>query len=197
MKRYDQAYFDKWYRGRQRVNSPAEVRRKVALAVAEAEYFLQRPLRDVLDAGCGEAAWLPHLRALRPRVHYLGVDASDYVVERFGRARNIVKAAFGELASLHIERRFDLVVCSDALHYVADDELRRGMPELVHLAGGILYLEILTAEDDIVGDIEGLIRRPSAWYRKIFRANDLVPVGAYTWAVPGVHRYLSKMETVG
>jgi SAM-dependent methyltransferase len=194
VKRYDQAYFDKWYRGRQRVNAPAEVRRKVSLAVAQAEYFLRRPLQDVLDVGCGEAAWLPHLRALRPRVRYLGVDASDYVVERFGRARNIVKGSFGELGSLGIEHPFDLVVCSDALHYVADEEVRRGTPELVRLAGAILFLEILTAEDDIVGDVEGLIRRPAAWYRKLFRANGLMPVGPYTWAAPAVGAVLSGLE---
>ena len=34
-KRYDKAYFDRWYRGSRRVHSEAEVRRKVALAVAE------------------------------------------------------------------------------------------------------------------------------------------------------------------
>ena len=35
---------------------------------AMAEYFLRRPMRTVLDIGCGEGAWLPHLRALRPKI---------------------------------------------------------------------------------------------------------------------------------
>lgn len=195
MKQYDQAYFDKWYR-RQRVNTPAEVRRKVALAVAQTEYFLTRTLRDVLDVGCGEGAWREHLRALRPRVRYLGVDPSDYAVATFGRARNIRKAAFGELASLRLRRQFDLVVCSDALHYVPDDELRRGLPALVQLAGGIVFLELLTADDDIVGDLEGLIRRPAAWYRKLFREHGLLPVGAYAWAVPRLHDSIAAMEAL-
>lgn len=180
MKRYDKAYFDKWYR-RQCINSAAEVRRKVALAVAQTEYTLARTLRDVLDVGCGEGVWREHLRALRPRVHYLGVDPSDYAVKVFGRARNIRKASFGELALLKIDRKFDLVVCSDAMHYVADDELRRGLPELVRLARGILFLEVLTADDEIIGDLEGLIRRPPAWYEKVFRAAGLRPVGTYMW----------------
>jgi len=193
VKRYDKAYFDKWYR-RQRVNAPAEVRRKVALAVAAAEYFLARALRDVLDVGCGEGAWREHLRALRPRVHYLGVDPSDYAVETFGRARNLRKASFGELASLRIDRQFDLVVSSDAIHYVPDDELRRGLPALVALAGGIVFLDLLTAEDDIVGDMEGLIRRSAAWYRKLFRQHGLIPVGPYTWAAPPLHSSIAAME---
>ena len=53
-KRYDRAYFDHWYRGRNRVSSRDEVRRKVALAVAACEYFIRHPLRSVLDVGCGE-----------------------------------------------------------------------------------------------------------------------------------------------
>jgi SAM-dependent methyltransferase len=195
VKHYDKAYFDKWYR-RRRVSAPAEVRRKVALAVAAAEYFLTRTLRDVLDVGCGEGAWREHLRALRPRVHYLGVDSSDYVVETFGRARNIRQASFGELASLRIDRQFDLVVSSDAIHYVPDDELRRGLPALVALARGIVFLDLLTAEDEIVGDVEGLIRRPAAWYRKLFRQHGLIPVGAYTWAAPPIHDSLAAMETI-
>src|SRR6185369_7322422 len=96
-KRYDQSYFDKWYRGKQRVNAPSEVRRKVHLAIVLTEYFTRRQIRSVLDIGCGEGAWLEHLRALRPGVAYLGLDSSDYVVRRFGRKRNIRQATFGEL----------------------------------------------------------------------------------------------------
>jgi len=193
VKRYDKEYFDKWYR-RQRVNAPAEVRRKVALAVVQAEYFLGRALRDVLDVGCGEGQWRDHLRALRPRVRYLGVDPSDYAVATFGRERNLRKAGFGELAALGLDRQFDLVVSSDAMHYIPDAELRRGFPALVKLAGGILFLEVLTADDDIVGDLDALIRRPATWYRKLFREQGLLPVGAYTWAAPPLQGSLAAME---
>jgi SAM-dependent methyltransferase len=193
VKRYDKEYFDKWYR-RQRVNAPVEVRRKAALAVVQTEYFLGRALRDVLDVGCGEGAWREHLRALRPRVRYLGVDPSEYAVATFGRERNLRRAAFGELGSLRLGRQFDLVVSSDAMHYIPDHELRRGFPALVQCAGAILFLEVLTAEDDIVGDIEGLIRRSAAWYRKLFREHGLVQVGVYTWAAPPIQSGLSAME---
>jgi SAM-dependent methyltransferase len=193
VKRYDKEYFDKWYR-RQRVNAPVEVRRKVALAVVQAEYFLGRALRDVLDVGCGEGQWRDHLRALRPRVRYLGVDPSEYAVATFGRERNLRRAAFGELASLGLDRKFDLVVSSDAMHYIPDAELRRGFPTLVKLAGGIVFLEVLTADDDIVGDLDGLIRRPASWYRKLFREHGLLPVGAYTWAAPPIQSSLAAME---
>ena len=194
MKRYDRAYFDHWYRGRNRVSSKDDVLRKVSLAVTMCEYFLHRSLRSALDVACGEGAWQPHLKALRPRATYLGFDPSDYAVERFGAARNIRKAAFGELASARRHRRYDLIVCSDALHYITDDEIHAGLPELVRLAGGVLFLEVLTADDDIIGDLHGMIRRPAVWYRKLFQTAGLTQAGPYTWLAPALREDAAALE---
>jgi SAM-dependent methyltransferase len=193
LKHYDRSYFDKWYRGRRRVTSEAELRRKVALAVAETEYFLRRSLHTVLDVACGEGAWFPHLKALRPRVKYRGIDPSDYAVAEFGRARHIEKGAFGDVARLH--GSFDLIVCADALHYIADDEIRAGLPSLVSLARGVLWLEVLTRDDTIVGDLEGLIRRPARWYRARFAEAGLAQAGPYTWIAPPVREEAAALET--
>ncbi|MEO8034433.1 MAG: class I SAM-dependent methyltransferase [Acidobacteriota bacterium] len=192
-KTYDRAYFDKWYR-RQRVHAAGDVRRKVALAVSLTEYFLRRPLRSVLDIGCGEGAWFPHLRDLRPRVSYLGLDPSPYVVRRFGRARNIRQASFGELAALRLLRTFDLVVCSDVLHYVPDDEIVTGLREIARMLGGVAFLEVLTADDDIVGDLEGLLSRRATWYHKVFGDVGLAPIGPYSWLAPGLRTDAAALE---
>lgn len=193
-KQYDQAYFDRWYRRRAtRVNSRSEVRRKVALAVATAEYFLRRNLRTVLDVGCGEGAWLEHLRDLRPRVTYLGIDSSDYVVERFGRMRNIHKGSFADLPSRDLAV-YDLVVCSDVLHYVSDADIRRGLPALAEATDGIAFIEVLTREDDITGDLEGMIRRPATWYRRTFEAAGLTPAGPYCWLSPAFRDAVAELE---
>ncbi len=195
-KRYDRAYFDHWYRGRNRVSTKDDVRRKVSLAVAECEYFIRRRLRSVLDIGCGEGAWRPHIKALRPRALYLGLDPSDYVVKRFGTARNIRKATFAGLASARLRGPFDLVVCSDAFHYINDDDIHAGLPELVRVAGGVLFLEVLTAEDDIIGDLQGMIRRPAAWYRKLFQNAGLTSAGPYTWLAPDLREDVSGLEVL-
>jgi SAM-dependent methyltransferase len=194
-KTYDQAYFDRWYRGRStKVNSNAEVRRKVAVAVASAEYFLRRPVRTVLDVGCGEGAWRSHLRALRPGIEYLGFDSSDYAVERFGRSRNIHKASFGDLERLELGV-FDLVVCSDVMHYVPDAELRAGFGALADTVDGVAFLEVLTREDDIIGDLDSFIRRPAAWYRRLFTGAGLTFVGPYTWLSPAFRDAVAGLES--
>jgi SAM-dependent methyltransferase len=191
-KRYDRAYFDKWYRGGGRVNSAAEVRRKVALAVAECEYFLRRTMHSVLDVACGEGAWFTHLRALRPRVRYRGIDPSDYAVAAFGRQRHIEKGSLRDVA--RIDGRFDLVVCADAMHYIGDGEIEEALPRLASVSRGVLWLEVLTREDSIVGDTEGLIRRPAAWYRRRFAAAGLVQAGAYTWLAPALRDDAASLE---
>jgi SAM-dependent methyltransferase len=193
-KQYDEKYFNRWYRGKARVHASGELQRKVALTVAAAEYFLHRPLRTLLDVGCGEGAWQPELRALRPRLRYLGLDPSEYAVSRFGRERNIRHAAFAEVASLRLPRKFDVVVCSDVLHYLPDDEIRRGLKALVRLTAGIAYLEVLTAEDDIVGDLEGFIKRPADWYRRLFHGAGLRAAGPYLWLAPGLQSSAASLE---
>ena len=180
-KKYDQAYFDRWYRGRARIGAEPDVRRKVIMAVSIAEFFLRRTIRNVVDIGCGEAPWFVHLRELRPRVRYVGYDPGDYAIEEFGESRNVRRGAFGEMASLRIRERFDLVVCADVMHYLPDEEIRRGLPAIVKMLRGAAFFEVLTREDDVIGDTAGLFRRPSAWYREVFSAAGLTAVGPYMW----------------
>jgi len=164
------------------------------MAVSIAEYLLRRPIRNVLDVGCGEGAWLPHLRELRPRVAYLGLDPSDYVVARFGKTRNIRKASFGDLPSMRIDDSFDLIVCSDALHYVPDAEVAPGIREIARLLDGVAFLEVLTKEDEIVGDLDSLLRRPASWYRKTFSGAGLIPAGPFSWAAAELAPTLAELE---
>lgn len=195
-KSYDRDYFDKWYRSADRVHDRGEVRRKAALAIATAEYFLRRRIETVLDVGCGEGAWFRHLRSIRPRVHYAGIDSSEYVVSEFGADRHIRLGRFGDLPSMNFGAPFDLVVCSDVLHYVPDAEIRRGLPTLARLTGGLAFLEVLTAEDEIVGDLEGLIRRPAAWYRSLLSKARFAPVGPYCWLSPDMKDEVAELETL-
>src|SRR5215208_2753142 len=168
-KAYDEAYFDRWYRSpRHRVSTDDQVARRVRMVVAAAEYALGRPLRSALDVGCGEAPWRAHLRRARPRLAYLGVDSSDYVVRRYGRRRNIRLGTFGELGTLSsLRRRFDLVVCSDVMQYVPTAELRRGLAALRGLLVGVAYFDVFSTADDVSGDKRGWHDRSPRLYRQL------------------------------
>jgi SAM-dependent methyltransferase len=194
-KRYDRQYFDRWYRNPStKVISRDELRRKVAVAVSVAEFFLHREIESVLDVGCGEAPWFVELRRLRPKVDYIGLDPSDYVVKRFGARRHVRKASFADLASLDLEPGFDLIVCSDVMHYVPDAELKRGIRTMAGLAGGLAFLEVLTSDDDIIGDLDGLIRRPASWYRQQLTDAGFAFAGPHCWLSAELQSDTSMLE---
>ena len=193
-KTYDRAYFDRWYRGRAKIGPRDVVQRKVAMAAGIAEYLLRRQIRNVIDIGCGEAPWFEPLSNLRPRVRYAGYDPSDYVLATFGGSHNIRRGSFGDLPSLGIRERFDLVVCADVLHYVSEGDIRRGLPALVRLIRGAAFLEILTGEDDIFGDMTGMYRRPAVWYRDLFAAAKLVRIAPFMWTTQRIANALATLE---
>lgn len=166
-KRYDQHYFDRWYRTpRQRVGLRSLLERKVALALAVAEYHLGHPVRSVLDVGCGEGAWRAPLLKLRPNLHYTGLDASEYAVARHGARRNLKLVRFGQLAELRIGAPVDLLVCSDVLHYLKTAELRRGLSGFSELCDGVAFIEVFARGDEFVGDTVEYVPRPAASYRQ-------------------------------
>ncbi|MGC1547000.1 MAG: class I SAM-dependent methyltransferase [Rhodanobacter sp.] len=194
-KTYDRAYFDKWYRDpTHAVGSGAELRRKVAMVVAQAEYYLGRTVRNVLDVGCGEGVWRAPLRALRPDIHYRGLDASEYVVSRYGRSRNIGLAKFGQLAELRFDVRFDLIVCTDVLHYLKPAEIRAGLIGIGEMLEGVAFLEVFTNRDDVDGDREGFQSRSPAWYLRAFHEVGLMPCGSHCYLGPRLERHFAALE---
>lgn len=181
-KRYDRRYFDRWYRApASRIDSADALERKVRLAVAAAEFMLGHPIRSVLDVACGEGRWFPVLRRLRPRVRYTGVDASEYAVQRYGRSRHIRAGTFGGLRALGLPTGFDLIVCADALQYIGDADLARGLREIRRLLAGVAFIEAFADEDAMEGDMEGWHRRSAANYRRTFRAAGLRHCGFHCW----------------
>ena len=197
-KHYDQAYFDRWYRDPAlrdtAIGGGARLARKVALAVATAEYHLERPIRSVLDIGCGEGAWRAPLLKLRPKLQYLGFDSSEYAIARHGTRRNLHLARFADFEYLRPCAPVDLLVCSDVLHYLPTRELDRGLPALGELCGGVAFLETFTRADGIDGDTEGFMARPAKFYRERFARIGLAPLGSNLWLAPGLCTGTAALE---
>lgn len=190
---YDAAYFERWYRGRH-IADPAQLRRKAALAVAMAEHHLGRPIRSVLDVGCGEAAWRKPLLQLRPGLHYQGVDASEYAVRRYGRSRNIALASFGQMQQLRIGPPADLLVCADVMHYVPSRELKRGLEGFPALCAGVAWLELFCREDAFTGDTRGFIARSARQYRTLFAQAGFTALGSHCYLSPRCDSPVSALE---
>jgi SAM-dependent methyltransferase len=192
-KQYDRAYFDRWYR-REGIGGARRLARKVALAVATAEYHLERPVRSVLDVGCGEGAWRAPLLRLRPKLRYLGFDPSEYAIARFGARRNLHLARFADFQYLRPCGPADLLVCSDVLHYLPTRELDRGLQGLADLCGGIAFLETFTREDRAIGDDDGFIARPARFYRQRFEGAGFRALGSHCWLGPALAGSATRLE---
>jgi SAM-dependent methyltransferase len=182
MKSYDRAYFERWYRHpTDRVSTRESLERKARMAIAVTEFLIGRRVRTILDVGCGEAPWFPVVRRLRPEANYTGIDSSDYVLERFGAARNIRRGSLGDLAKMKLRRDVDLIVCADVLQYVETPELERGLRAIRRLLGGVAYIEAFTAEDHMEGDRAGWLERSAAQYRRLFHRAGLTQCGPYCY----------------
>jgi SAM-dependent methyltransferase len=204
-KTYDRAYFDRWYRDPGwAVIQRDHLERRVRLAVAAAEYALDRRIGSVLDVGCGEAPWRALLRRLRPRASYAGLDPSPYAARRFGRTRNIVQAGVGDVGTRALATAltargarppFDLIVCSDVLHYVPTAELARGLTGMAGwLGGGLAFLEFFAREDATEGDADGFQPRSAATYARHLRTAGLVHLGLHCYVGRALGRELMTFE---
>jgi SAM-dependent methyltransferase len=192
-KAYDRAYFDRWYR-REGFGSRVQLERKADYAIGAAEYLLQRPVRSVLDVGCGEGQWQTVVRRIRPSAHYLGVDPSSYAVGRFGARRNLRRAGIGELDDVGLADTYDLIVCVDVLPYVTANDVRGGLGTIARHLGGVALIELFTAADSFEGDVDGYVARPLATYERWFDDAGLVRVGPNLFVTRAFTAGLSAFE---
>lgn len=113
------------------------------------------PLRfeTVLDVGCGQGSLLAELGEAFPHIRPVGTDFSPASLA-FAR-RRLPQAEFMvmDITRSAVERQFDLVVCTDVLEHVDDDEAAIG--NLARMTGSYL----------LVATVQGRMRphEPEAW----------------------------------
>lgn len=196
MKSYDRAYFERWYRDPDdRVATRDSLERKVRMAVTLAEFLLGRRIRTVVDVGCGEAPWYPVLRSMRRDVRYIGIDSSEYVLERFGEARHIRRGSLGELGTMRLPSSVDLVVCADVLQYVPAADIQRGLRAIARRLAGVAYVESFTRRDAMEGDRAGWHERSADEYAQMFRRAGLTQCGPYSYVNLDRIDSLNEFET--
>lgn len=192
---YDQTYFDKWYRHpTHRVKAPTELARQCAFVLATAEWVLGRPVRTVLDVGCGEGQWRAALRRHRPRVQYTGVDPSEYAVARYGARRGLLRGGVESLDTLPLADAYDLVICCGMLNYLTPAVLARGIAQVARRTGGVAYLELFTKDDAFEGDTDWPAPRSATWYRGVMQRAGLVPIGLQCYVHERDAQRVSSLE---
>ena len=194
-KRYDAAYYQRWYRAPgTRVKSAPDLERTVAMVLAIAEYHLERRVRTVLDVGCGEGRWRAPLLRLRPRIDYLGLDGSEWAIARYGRRRNLQRVDLGELDAVRLQRPVDLLVCNDVIQYVDDATAGVAAEAFRRLCDGVMFVTAFTAEDEFIGDRAGYVARPARWYRRLLDRDGWAFAGSQCWLSPTLAARAAALE---
>ena len=162
-KRFDKAYFDRFYRDpatRSATRRDAELQADFILAYLR---HLRLPIRRIVDIGCGLGRLLRALGNALPQARALGVDVSSYLCGEFGWEH-------AGLPNYSPPNPFDLVICYDVLPYLAEDDAAAAIATLVEVTGKALYFGALTEEDLAFCDRDrtdlDVHLRPGAWYRQ-------------------------------
>lgn len=163
--RFDHAYYERFYvRPESRAAGPEDVARLVAFVLSYLAY-LEIPVREVLDLGCGLGRWKSEIAAHDPEIRYTGVDASAYLAERYGWVHATVDG-------FRSRRKYDLVICQDVLAYLRPRQIKDALANIARLCRGATYIQVVTREDwehDVVDPNRtdhAMNQLDADWYRK-------------------------------
>ena len=164
VRKFDSAYFRKYYfNPSTRVTTAAEMRGRARLIAAVLRHAAI-PVRSILDAGCGIGLLRKPFAEAMPRARYAGLEASEYLCARYGWIP-------GSVTDFSPRSPSDLVVCYDVLQYLDDRDAAKAIANLAKLTRSALYFSALTREDwrrncDRGRTDRSVHLRPGAWYRR-------------------------------
>ena len=138
-KRFDQAYYDRFYRNAATRSSTPQASKKQAMFIAAYLDHLGLDVHSILDMGCGVGTLLRAFGRRYPRAALHGVEYSEYACSRYGWDRGSVVDYAGDAA--------DLVICNDVVPYLDETAAARSISNLAKLTNSVLFFGALTRED--------------------------------------------------
>ena len=166
---FDHEYYKRFYYDpNTAVTSKREIQARARLIAAYALHT-GLPVRRILDAGCGTGLLRPWLKRYLPRTVYTGIEASEYLCQRYGWQQ-------AQIETYKPTAPFDVVVCYDVLQYLDSRTADRALANFVKLCRGVLYFTALTRVDwehncDRSRTDSNVHLRSANWYRSRLRTN--------------------------
>ena len=80
------------------------------------------------------------------------------------------------------------------LYYLTASQFRRGVRALHARCGGLAYLELFAAEDELEGDVPIGTARTASWYRREMARAGWTALGMHCWIRTGDRAHAAAME---
>jgi SAM-dependent methyltransferase len=164
---FDRDYYTRYYfDAGTAVASAAEMRARARLIAAMTQHA-DLPVGRILEAGCGTGMLRTALRRLLPQAQYVGLEASDYLCQRYGWQQ-------GRIEDYRARVPFDLLICYDVLQYLEARAATRALTNFGRLCRGVLYFSALTRYDlqhnaDTARTDQNVHLRSAEWYKRRLR----------------------------
>ena len=190
--RFGREYYQRYYFDpRSAVATRREMQLRARLIAALAAHA-DLPVRRILEVGCGTGTLHAALTRLLPRAHYLGLEASEYLCQRYGWVH-------GQIEDYRARAPFDLVICYDVLQYLDARAATRALANFGRLCRGVLYFSALTRFDyqhncDRSRTDPDVHLRSARWYRERL-ARQFREAGLGFWLRRGAPLTLWELES--
>jgi SAM-dependent methyltransferase len=162
---FDRSYYDRFYGGSREQRAYHRDEERLGDFVCAYLKYLEQPVRNVVDIGCGFGQWREIIAKHFPKARYTGVERSEYLCQEFGWKQ-------GSAVDFKSRTPFDLVICKDTLQYLSATDFALAVRNLASLCRGALYASMLTKEDweancDRARTDPEVFLRGGNWYRGI------------------------------
>jgi 2-polyprenyl-3-methyl-5-hydroxy-6-metoxy-1,4-benzoquinol methylase len=190
---FDHDYYKRFYYDpKTAVTNKREMQARARLIAAYALHT-GLPVRRILDAGCGTGLLKPWLKRYLPRAVYTGIEASEYLCQRYGWQQ-------AQIETYKPPASFDVVVCYDVLQYLDSETADGALANFAKLCRGVLYFTALTRVDwehncDRSRTDSNVHLRSAQWYRARLRKN-FREVGCGFWLRRGAPFTIWDLESL-
>lgn len=185
-RRFDEAYYQRFYEDPETRIYSAEEHAHLAAFVFHFAQWSQVDLLEVLDVGAGIGLWEDWIRENAPECSYTGTEVSPAMCKRRGYSQR-------DIARWRDRKRYDLIICQGVLQYLPDPDVAPAVANIAAMSRGLVYFEVLTRGDlreraDKEKTDSDVFVRNGSYYRGIF-AKHFIPVGC------GLHWARSEEST--
>lgn len=190
--RFDRGYYARYYFDPRTAVATRHEMRSRARLIAALTAHAGLPVRRILEAGCGTGMLRAALHRLLPGAHYVALEASEYLCERYGWEH-------GRIETYRARVPFDLVICYDVLQYLDASAAPRALENFGRLCRGVLYFSALTRLDlerncDPRRTDANVHLRSARWYRARLRRH-FHEAGLGFWLRRGAPLTLWELES--